>query len=146
MGVSRLLTLPRYADVRLHIQMTHPTDAGPQAFVHQGPEGRCNGTYSNNLYWNASSPSGRATDTFPGADSSTSPGYPGVHLNFRNVNASFAEWQSSGQDAKSIQADPRFLSADPVGDNDFRMQTSSPAVTQLGFEPFDLTSGVGPDW
>ena len=27
--------------------------SGPQGYVHQGPEGRCNGSYSKNLYWNS---------------------------------------------------------------------------------------------
>ena len=63
------------------------------------------------------------TNTFTGVDTQTFPGYPGVRLNFRAVNASFAQWQASGQDSKSIVADPLFIAADPVKANDFRMRS-----------------------
>jgi hypothetical protein len=47
----------------------------------------------------------------------------------------FEGWRNRhGQDAHSIIADPKFLDA-PGGD--FRLQPDSPAITQLGFQPFD---------
>jgi len=49
-------------------------------------------------------------------------------------------WRALGQDQHSIVADPQL--ADPDND-DFSVAPDSPAVTELGFEPIDL-SDVGP--
>jgi len=46
---------------------------------------------------------------------------------------SFAEWQASGQDAGSVDADPLFV--DPER-GDYRLKPGSPALA-LGFKPFD---------
>ncbi len=46
----------------------------------------------------------------------------------------FAAWQSQGNDAGSVVADPRFV--DPAR-GDFRLQSDSPALG-LGFQPIDL--------
>lgn len=49
-------------------------------------------------------------------------------------------WRSHGKDLNSLIADPQF--ADP-DHGDFTLKPGSPAVTKLGFKPFDL-SQVGP--
>lgn len=116
---------------------------GTQGYVHAGAEGRCNGSFAANVYYNASGP---VTSTFPGSNTATFPGYPGARLNFRWVNASFAQWRASGQDGGSIVADPKFVAGpDPVGARDFRLRPDSPALA-LGFQQTDLRTGVGPDW
>jgi len=51
----------------------------------------------------------------------------------------FSEWQTAGQDMKSLIADPLFV--DPEK-GDFRLRPDSPAA-RIGFEPWDL-SRVGP--
>ncbi|HPO16405.1 MAG TPA: right-handed parallel beta-helix repeat-containing protein, partial [Candidatus Hydrogenedentes bacterium] len=51
----------------------------------------------------------------------------------------FAQWQSTGQDPHSIVSDPLFTDAEHY---DFTLSGSSPAITQLGFAPVDI-SGVG---
>jgi len=49
----------------------------------------------------------------------------------------FKAWQAkSGQDKHSIVADPEFLDA---RQGDFRLKPDSPAITKLGFSPFDYT-------
>lgn len=48
----------------------------------------------------------------------------------------FAEWQQSGKDAGSLFTDPRF--ANPA-QGDFILALDSPAITQLGFVPIDVT-------
>lgn len=49
----------------------------------------------------------------------------------------FEAWQEKyGQDKHSIVADPRFV--DPQN-GDFHLRPDSPAITELGFEPFDYT-------
>ena len=125
--------------------------SGSQGHVHAGAEGRCNRTFELNLYHNASGP---VTATFPGDLVECFPGLP-CGLNFQAVNASFAEWQKQGnrltsrrkgEDTRSIIADPQFVSADPAGENDFRVAADSPAVKELGFVPFDLRGMVGPNW
>ena len=75
-----------------------------------------------NCYWDAS---GRQ------------PKFPG--------NVGFPQWQTKGQDAHSIVADPTFVN---TASYDFRLQPDSPAL-KLGFQPIDVgQSGlVGPaDW
>ena len=47
----------------------------------------------------------------------------------------FAAWQTKGNDAGSIVADPRFVDA---ANNDFRLKPDSPAL-KLGFKPIDLS-------
>ena len=51
----------------------------------------------------------------------------------------FDEWRATGQDTRSIIADPLFV--DPKN-HDFRLKPESP-VFALGFNPIDLTN-VGP--
>lgn len=51
----------------------------------------------------------------------------------------FEEWQSSGQDAHSIVADPKFAD---LNAREFTLASDSPAIS-LGFVPFDL-SDAGP--
>jgi hypothetical protein len=116
----------------------------------QGPNGWCNASFANNLYYNHSR-SSDITDitdmsaTFPGKHTSTFPGYPHVHLNFQEVNAPFSEWRAKGQDERSLlDVDPMFMSADPITDGDFRVHPDSPAVAKLNFVPFDLREAVGP--
>ena len=57
----------------------------------------------------------------------------------RAGSASFQQWQSYGQDAHSIVADPRFV--DPERGN-FSLRPDSPAL-KIGFKPIDA-SQVGP--
>lgn len=47
----------------------------------------------------------------------------------------FSEWQARGMDTHSLLADPEFV--DPERD-DFRLKPTSPAITKLGFQPFDV--------
>lgn len=56
------------------------------------------------------------------------------------AGGTLAEWQARGQDEGSVVADPKF--ADPEH-GDFTLAPDSPAYTEIGFEPFDL-SNVGP--
>eukprot|EP00937_MAST-01D_sp_MAST-1D-sp2_P003545 g3545.t1 len=116
--------------------------------VAMGPEGRCNASFTRNLYFNASV-GASMSDTFPGVNVPSYPGYPGITgLNFVAVNASFAEWRHRGQDVGSAEADPLFAAGDTsaaLGAGDFRLLPTSPAFA-LGFEEVDLTVGVGPDW
>ena len=117
--------------------------AGTQGYVRAPPEGRCNGTWARNIYYNSSGP---ITSTFPGVNTRSFPSYPA--LNFRAVNASFAQWRLRGEDGDSAEADPQFISPHPEGDEDFRVKESSPALA-LGFEQVDLRvrlRKVGPDW
>jgi hypothetical protein len=46
------------------------------------------------------------------------------------------EWQALGLDQHSIIADPEFLDPDHA---DFRLKPTSPAITKLGFKPFDAS-------
>ncbi len=49
----------------------------------------------------------------------------------------FAAWRKKhGQDPHSLVADPRFVDARA---GDFRLKPESPAITKLGFVPFDYT-------
>lgn len=48
----------------------------------------------------------------------------------------FEDWQARGLDQHSLVADPQFV--DPAHD-DFRLKPTSPALTQLGFKPFDTS-------
>ncbi len=52
---------------------------------------------------------------------------------------SLDEWQATGQDRRSIIADPLFRN---VSEFDFRLDPDSPAITRLGFQPIDI-SGAG---
>lgn len=60
---------------------------------------------------------------------------PGIHF----AEKSFAEWQASGQDKRSIVADPLFVN---VSNFDFRLRPNSPAL-KMGFQQIDM-SKVGP--
>ena len=56
---------------------------------------------------------------------------------------SFDDWKKSGQDEGSIIADPKFADANK---RDFRLNRDNPALTQIGFKPFDFTkAGVHGD-
>jgi parallel beta-helix repeat protein len=57
----------------------------------------------------------------------------------RLAGKSWQEWQASGQDVHSRNADPLFVNA---AGGDFRLREGSPAL-ELGFKPIDL-SRVGP--
>ena len=59
-----------------------------------------------------------------------------------NPNASLSDWQSRGHEHGTKVADPMFVDA---ASNNFNLKEGSPALA-LGFEPLDLTHGVGPDW
>ena len=60
---------------------------------------------------------------------------------FRFQGKTFAEWQSGGQDAGSLNVDPLFV--DPAN-GDFRLKNSSPAFA-LGFKEFDYgAAGLEP--
>ena len=50
----------------------------------------------------------------------------------------FSQWQTSGKDGGSLLADPQFASTSVFG-----LKPSSPAITQLGFVPIDIST-VGP--
>jgi len=56
------------------------------------------------------------------------------------ATVSWRDWQAAGMDVQSLVADPLFV--DPKNDN-FSLRPESPAITQLGFKPLDL-SKVGP--
>jgi hypothetical protein len=64
----------------------------------------------------------------------------GRPLKFGEPTPTLEEWQARGQDVDSVIADPKF--ADPEH-NDFTLASDSPAFTEIGFEPFDLST-VGP--
>jgi len=49
---------------------------------------------------------------------------------------SFVDWQATGQDEGSLIADPKFADA---AKRDFRLTGDNPALTQIGFKPFDFT-------
>ncbi len=51
-------------------------------------------------------------------------------------NETLDDWRQRGLDRHSLVADPKFL--DPAGD-DFRLAPDSPAIRQLGFQPFDTS-------
>ena len=72
-------------------------------------------TFDYNCYWDVS-------------------GYP-----FEFPFGTFEQWQARGHDVNGIVADPLFLN--PL-DFEFALDPASPALTQLGFVPIDL-SGVG---
>jgi len=60
--------------------------------------------------------------------------------------ASLEQWQQRGHDKQSIITDPGFVNA---AEHDFRLKPNSPAITKLGFKPFDYTkAGVygEPSW
>ncbi|OGV95457.1 MAG: hypothetical protein A3K19_34065 [Lentisphaerae bacterium RIFOXYB12_FULL_65_16] len=48
---------------------------------------------------------------------------------------SLAAWQALGLDRNSVVADPQFVAPET---SDFRLKPGSPAITQLGFKPFDI--------
>jgi hypothetical protein len=56
------------------------------------------------------------------------------------AGASWEAWRARGHDVDSVIADPQF--ADPDHEN-FTLTADSPAYTEIGFEPFDLST-VGP--
>jgi hypothetical protein len=68
--------------------------------------------WDNNLYW-------RTDDT---------------ELLF--MQDTFAEWQARGMDTHSLIADPQFVD---LAKDDFRLKPTSPAITKLGFQPFDTS-------
>ncbi len=47
-----------------------------------------------------------------------------------------AEWQERGMDTHSLIADPQFVD---LANDDFRLKPTSPAITKLGFKPFDTS-------
>jgi len=55
---------------------------------------------------------------------------------FNFSGASLEQWQQRGHDKQSIIAEPGFVNA---AERDFRLKPNSPAVTKLGFKPFDYT-------
>jgi len=55
---------------------------------------------------------------------------------FDFAGASFEKWQQRGHDKNSIIEDPGFVNA---AKRDFRLKPNCPAVTKLGFKPFDYT-------
>jgi hypothetical protein len=136
--------------------------------IFQGPNGWCNASFTRNLYYNHSGTNttigtintntanttitgtrkgALITHSFAGVHTRTFPGYPHTHLNFQTVNASFADWRAlHGQDKGSLlDVDPLFESASPLAEQDLRVSAASPAVTELGFVPFDLRGArVGP--
>ena len=112
--------------------------AGGERSVAVAPLGFCNVSFSFNMYHNAS---GGLTNSFPGNTTASFPGYP-AHLNLKEADATFAQWQAAGGDRGSVEADPEFTSARPYDENDLRISASSPAVG-VGFNPFDLR-GSGP--
>ncbi|MCL4201981.1 MAG: right-handed parallel beta-helix repeat-containing protein [Pirellulaceae bacterium] len=57
---------------------------------------------------------------------------PDTELTF--AGKTLAEWQAAGQDEGSVVGDPGF--ADPARD-DFSLRPDSPAVSAVGFQPFD---------
>ena len=65
---------------------------------------------------------------------------------FDFAGVSLEQWQQRGHDKQSIIADPGFVNA---AEHDFRLKPNSPAITKLGFKPFDYTkAGVygEPSW
>jgi ankyrin repeat protein len=79
-------------------------------------------TLRGNLYWDAS----------------------GQPIEFEGMT--FEQWQKLGKDKGSLVADPKFVKPEHY---DFRLKTDSPAIIQLGFEPFDYSkAGVygDPAW
>ena len=108
-------------------------------YWHQPAEGYCNVTSSRNLYFNRTGAGLSAT--FPSTRQPQCPSYA-CNLHSLNPNASLADWQSRGHEAGSKVADPLF--ADAAAGN-FNLKEGSPAPA-LGFEPLDLTQGVGPGW
>ena len=55
---------------------------------------------------------------------------------FDFAGKSFDAWRASGQDEGSLIADPKFVDA---GKRDFRLNRDNPALTEIGFKPFDFT-------
>lgn len=55
-------------------------------------------------------------------------------------DATLAGWQAMGHDRHSIVADPKCAE---LGERDFALAPDSPAITELGFKPLDM-SNVGP--
>jgi hypothetical protein len=75
-----------------------------------------NFTFTNNLYWD-----GNASTTAPMFNSTGS------------AAEGFSTWQAAGKDTGSILQDPQF-----VGEGNFTLKDSSPAIAKLGFQPIDL--------
>jgi len=105
-----------------------PSHAGNGTFVGETWwGGLANFTFAHNVYYAAGKPRGLA-----GMFNST-PAGPQWHAE------SLAEWQKHGKDAGSLDADPQFAAPPPA----FSLDPASPAITQEGFVPIDL-SRVGP--
>jgi hypothetical protein len=62
------------------------------------------------------------------------------NLNSWEPNATFHDWQQRGHDRGAMVGDPLFVD---VSTSNFNLHTHSPAL-DLGFQPLDLTRGVGP--
>eukprot|EP00672_Neobodo_designis_P012134 CAMPEP_0174861572 /NCGR_PEP_ID=MMETSP1114-20130205/51940_1 /TAXON_ID=312471 /ORGANISM="Neobodo designis, Strain CCAP 1951/1" /LENGTH=719 /DNA_ID=CAMNT_0016096585 /DNA_START=44 /DNA_END=2203 /DNA_ORIENTATION=+ len=86
--------------------------------------------FDYNCYWNTALASDPQKIWFPMKDGR------------RTIpNGTFADWQSYGYDAHSLVTDPMFPHADAYDFSD--IDPASPCVTQLGFQPINLTD-VGP--
>jgi len=65
-------------------------------------------------------------------------------FDLRGSLLNFSSWKAStGQDANSFVADPRFVATAPAGPNDFRLQNGSPAIGK-GAET-EFAEGLGPN-
>eukprot|EP00658_Telonema_sp_P-2_P071385 TRINITY_DN60656_c0_g1_i1.p1 TRINITY_DN60656_c0_g1~~TRINITY_DN60656_c0_g1_i1.p1 ORF type:complete len:601 (+),score=87.03 TRINITY_DN60656_c0_g1_i1:575-2377(+) len=97
---------------------------------------RGNSSFDFNLYFNGS-----------GALSPSFPSWIPTAWTHDSTNRSLAEWQDQGQDLHSLVTDPKFANLTDFG---FVLAPSSPAIGDLGFEPFDAQSSAGPrcehDW
>ena len=92
-------------------------------------QGLDNFTFTKNLYW-----SGSAANSARPLFNDTGGGH----------RETFATWQSRGKDAASIVADPGFVAeGGSTPPSSFDLKPSSPAITNLGFQPIDV-SHIGP--
>ena len=79
--------------------------------------------FDTNLYWGADG--GKARFATADAD------------NFRQVDEhSISDWQKLGEDVHSVFEDPR-LKAPRYPEDDFTVPDGSPAISKIGFKPFD---------